>query len=219
MQEDDMTVNGPFPGGTVDWSGENPGMYLKESQDGPFVGLVSFFRVVLSPHGRGQGVVLLEAPDAASSSPDALNVCVTDNEPLGRYLVENFVSNFGAFRGKPGLSGMEFRALHGVSTGGVSTGGVSTGGALPTSYSEELKGEGVEISLTWSGLGSPFMVDMAAEQSATGKHRMYSLFVDAGEAVANINGRRLKGRAQSRDFAGRRSSTAFLAFSETWVRV
>ena len=204
-----MTVDSPFPGGTVDWSGENPGMYLKESQDGPFVGLVSFFRVVLSPHGRGQGVVLLEAPDAASSTPDALNVCVTDNEPLGRYLVENFVSNFGAFRGTPGLSGMEFRALHSVSTGGTQ----------PASYSEELKGEGVEISLTWSGLGSPFMVDMAAEQGATGKPRMFSLFVEAGEAVAIINGRRLKGRAQSRDFAGRRSSTAFLAFSETWVRV
>lgn len=39
--------------GTVDWSGENPGMYLKETQDGPFVTLLSFFRVVVSPHGRG----------------------------------------------------------------------------------------------------------------------------------------------------------------------
>ena len=39
--------------GTVDWSGENPGISLKENPDGPFVTLASFFRVVLSPHGRG----------------------------------------------------------------------------------------------------------------------------------------------------------------------
>jgi hypothetical protein len=37
-----------FPG-KVDWSGENPGMYLKETADGPFVTLLSFFRVMISP--------------------------------------------------------------------------------------------------------------------------------------------------------------------------
>ncbi len=36
-----------FPG-SVDWSGENPGISLKEKPDGPFVALASFFRVVLS---------------------------------------------------------------------------------------------------------------------------------------------------------------------------
>src|SRR5947209_2949995 len=41
--------------GTMDWSGENPGMYLKENADGPFSTLVSFFCVVASPHGRGHG--------------------------------------------------------------------------------------------------------------------------------------------------------------------
>ena len=32
--------------GTVEWSGENPGISLKEVPDGPFVVLASFFRVV-----------------------------------------------------------------------------------------------------------------------------------------------------------------------------
>jgi hypothetical protein len=38
-----------FPG-TVEWSGENPGISLRETPDGPFVVLASFFRVVLSPY-------------------------------------------------------------------------------------------------------------------------------------------------------------------------
>jgi hypothetical protein len=32
--------------GNVEWSGENPGISLKETPDGPFVVLASFFRVV-----------------------------------------------------------------------------------------------------------------------------------------------------------------------------
>ena len=40
--------------GTVEWSGENPGISLKDQPEGPFATLASFFRVVLSPHGRGQ---------------------------------------------------------------------------------------------------------------------------------------------------------------------
>jgi hypothetical protein len=56
------------------------------------------------------------------------------------------------------------------------------------------------------------------DKSATGRHEMFSLFVEASRVTATVNGRALRGRPVPRDFAGRRSSTAFLAFSETWVR-
>jgi hypothetical protein len=184
-------------------------MYLRESENGPFVGLVSFFRVFLSPHGRGEGVVLLEAPDAPKSTAQALNLCVSNNEPMMRWLIEHFVSHFGSFKGKAGLQGLEYRKLNSV----------RTRYDLPRAYVEELSGEGAEIRLAWEDLGQPFMVDMPAERSATGKHEMFSLFVDCRRATATINGRALKGRSFPRDFAGRQSTTAFLAFSETWVRV
>ena len=58
--------------GNVDWSGENPGISLKETADGPFVALASFFRVVLSPHGRGHVLVLLQSPQ--ESAPPAPRV-------------------------------------------------------------------------------------------------------------------------------------------------
>ena len=50
-----MTEQLIFPG-KVDWSGENPGMYLKETADGPFVTLLSFFRVMISPFSVGHAV-------------------------------------------------------------------------------------------------------------------------------------------------------------------
>jgi len=193
----------------VDWSGENPGMYLKETADGPYVTLASFFRVVLSPHGRGHALVLLEAPMLDRSHAEALNVCVTDNEVLARWLVSEFVTHFGSFRGMPAVKSLEYRRLTGVATSGDSR----------SSYVEWVKGDDIEATLTWDGLGTPFMVDMPVEKSATGRHEMFSLFVDASRCSIKVNGRGVKGHPVPRDFQGRPSSTAFLAFSETWVRV
>jgi hypothetical protein len=49
---------------------------------------------------------------------------------------------------------------------------------------------------------------------------MFSLFVESPSVRATINGKPVTGRAFPREFAGKKdSSTAFLAFSETWVTV
>jgi hypothetical protein len=46
---------------------------------------------------------------------------------------------------------------------------------------------------------------------------MYSVFLEAKSAEVVVNGASLAGTVQERQFFGRRMSTAFLAFSETWV--
>ena len=79
-------------------------MYLRESADGPFVTLISFFRVVLSPNGRGHAAFLLLDPAGAGTSPVRPNLCITDNEPLARYLCAGFVRHFAAFKGAAGLA-------------------------------------------------------------------------------------------------------------------
>lgn len=198
----------PINPGKVDWSGENPGMYLKESADGPFVTLISFFRVVLSPHGRGHAAFLFLDPNGDGAQPEKPNVCVTDNEPLARYLKDNFVAHFGAFKGVRALSSF------GIDPGSQF---VAAGDAR-TSYSEAFQSKRGEVRLTWDGLSSPFMVEMPKDKSATGMHEMFSLFVDASAVRATIDGKAIAGRPFPRDFVGRASSTAFLAFSETWVR-
>ena len=204
-----MTAETPIHPGAVDWSGENPGMYLKDKPDGPFVTLVSFFRVVVSPYGRGQALVLLESPLLDTSLPEALNVCVTDNEALARYLVGDFAAHFGAFKGAEALEYMDYVKLTGVAASGDTR----------SAYMEWVKGEGVEATLSWENLGEPFMVKIPKEKSATGRHALFSLFVDARKVTATVNGRTLKGQPVPREFAGRQSSTAFLAYSETWIRV
>ena len=196
-----------FPG-TVEWSGENPGISLKEHEDGPFVALASFFRVVLSPHGRGHALVLLRAPQAANPPADQAPVCLTDNEALARFLVEGFVSQFGAFRGLPGLSVCDYRRLDRV----------ETAGDPHSDYSETIIAPGLTVRLRWSGLGQPFCFALPPERSATGRHHMPSLFVPCQDAAIEVNGRRLAGKPVAREVAGHAMSTAMLAFSETWIR-
>ncbi len=196
-----------FPG-RVEWSGENPGISLKESPDGPFTALASFFRVVLSPHGRGHALVLLQAPGEASPPPERAHLCLTDNEPLARYLVSDFVSHFGAWRGLPGLSGLAYRRLDAVEPSGDPA----------SAYTETVRAGDLTVALTWRGLGEPFCFALPPENSATGRHHMPSLFVGCEEASIAVNGRALPGRPVPREVAGRRISTAMLAFSETWVQ-
>ena len=196
-----------FPG-TVEWSGENPGISLKESPDGAFTTLASFFRVVLSPHGRGHALVLMQSPQEAAPPASRANVCLTDNEPLARWLVSEYVAQFGAWRGLPGLRGLEYRKLDSVTAAGDAI----------TRYSETVRGGDMTVVLEWSDLGKPFCFALAPPESATGRHHMPSLFVGCDAATITINGVLRAGAPVPRDIAGHRISTAMLAFSETWIR-
>jgi hypothetical protein len=198
----------PINPGVVDWSGENPGMYLKESPDGPFVTLISFFRVVHSPHGRGHAAFLLLDPHGNGQALGKPNLCLTDNEPLARYLKDGYVKCFAAFRGAPGLESCRFEPARDFA---------ASGDAL-SAYTERFHGPMGEVSLTWEGLTEAFMVELPKDKSATGQHDMFSLFVTASGVRATVGGRGVAGRPVPRDMAGKTTSTAFLAFSETWVR-
>ena len=195
--------------GTVDWSGENPGISLKERPDGPFVALASFFRVVLSPHGRGHALVLLQSPQDTHPPPERGNYCFHDNEPLARYLVADFVSHFGAWKGLPGLATLAYRPLDSVAASGDPA----------STYSETVKSGDTTVAMTWSGLGDPFCFALPPDKSATGRHHMPSLFVGCKDATIAVNGRALAGKPAPREIAGHAITTAMLAFSETWIRV
>ena len=89
-----------------------------------------------------------------------------------------------------------------------------------TTHTEWFRSTLGQVSLTWDALGAPFIVELPKDKSATGKHEMFSLFVESPSVRATINGKAVAGRAFPREFAGKKnSSTAFLAFSETWVNV
>lgn len=198
----------PIHPGRVDWTGDNPGIYLKDHQDGPWTSLATFFRIFYSPHGMGSGVLLLDEPNEEKSLPDTNNFCISDNEALARFLVEDFFSNFASFKVSSGLNAIQYLPLTEVRREGDTL----------TEYSEIVCSADFEVRMTWGELSLPYAVDMPTENGPTKKHEMYSLFLDANAASIEVNGQVLNGGIVERDFAGTRKSTAFLAFSETWMR-
>ena len=64
-----MNARIPVNPGRVGWAGENPGIYLKTDPAGDWSALGIFFRIVLSPHGRGHTMIVLDQPDTNSGFP------------------------------------------------------------------------------------------------------------------------------------------------------
>lgn len=198
----------PINPGRVDWSGENPGIYLKESPEADYATLALFFRVVLSPFGRGQAAIVLGEPGKAQGWPEAPNFIMTDNQRMMRWIVDGWVARMPTFVGREGLGAMTWLDLASVER---------RPGDLKERYSEALTGSGVNLELVWRELGPPLPVEVTKENSATKAHEMYSVFLEAKQAEVVVNGSPLRGRVSDRQFFGRTMSTAFLAFSETWV--
>jgi hypothetical protein len=195
--------------GRIDWSGENPGMYLKGTADGPFVTLISFFRVILSPKGRGHAAFILQDPYGDGKDLARPNLCITDNEPMADYLRDGFVANFGAFKGVKALKSLRLVPGWDFVHAGDGT----------NSHVEWFRSNIGQVTLTWKDLGDAFMVELPKDKSATGQNEMFSLFVDVRAVEVSLNGKGVAGKPFPREFAGKQnSSTAFLAFSETWVR-
>ncbi len=195
--------------GRVEWSGENPGIYLKTDPANPaYDTLALFFRVVLSPYGRGHAAIVLGAPEDARGWPDVPNLIMTDNQRMMRWIVDGWVRKMPTFIGKAGLDSMRWLDCDAVE---------KRPGDLKSRYSETLRGSGVTLEMVWRDMGAPIPVEVGVENSATKEHEMFSVFLEAGAAEVIINGTPLPGTVAERQFFGRRMSTAFLAFSETWV--
>ena len=116
--------------------------------------------------------------------------------------------SFGAWKGVPGLASLAYRPLDTVKASGDPA----------STYSETVESGDTTVRMTWSGLGTPFCFALPPEKSATGKHSMPSLFVPCTAATLTLNGKTLPGKPMPREVAGHMISTAFLAFSETWIR-
>ena len=98
-----MPLNEPVTPGTVDWTGENPGILLKDA-NGEFSAMALFFRVAWSPVGQGQVLLLYGTPNAIEGKTGAPNVILSDNAALTEFLKENFIGKLATFANAPAFA-------------------------------------------------------------------------------------------------------------------
>lgn len=203
-----MRYAAPVLPGRVDWTGDNPGILLREGPEGPFTAMCLSFRVDWSPAGAGRVLLLYGDPDCSGAPEAAGNYLVADNADLGEYLLENFIGGLKAFAEAPA-----FRALERPLPRAWNTRGDPAGHR----FSETVVAGDMVIELVWEGLEPARMLELPPELTGSGRHVMSSILVPARDGVILVNGRRLRGQPGRRVQAGFETSTAFLYFSETWI--
>lgn len=190
-------ANGTDPN-QVRLTGENSFIRLAGTSDGPQTTRTSHWRVLWSP--AGQGHVLFAQSDITEQ---AVRI-YADNIALARWLQEEIESMlFPAFADQdlPVIEGDFLKSGDGLAY-----------------WTETIETDDETIRLTWYDFGEPFVITVAPGSGAFPNHGVYSCFLPAARAQFSINQRVASGRPFPQDRNGRKSSTACLAWSETWVR-
>lgn len=204
-----MPIGIPINPDHLDWTGDNPGIMLKEREDGPWSALALFFRIAWSAHGRGTALVLYERPDVALTFPGVCNLVITDNDPMARYLMQDFVARFGVFGEVAAFSAMRYLPLTYART---------TGDPSSNRVTETVCSGNLAVELLFEELGKPTALELPPALSGTGAHTMFSLLVESRRAAIMVNGRTLPGKPVPREQAGIQTTTAFLYYAESWLR-
>jgi hypothetical protein len=86
-----------------------------------------------------------------------------------------------------------------------------------TAWKETVKSDTYTIELVWKDFHEPFQLNTPAG-GARNPYGITSLFIPARAADVIINGQKAAGRPFPTMRGRMQNSTAFLAFSETWVK-
>lgn len=179
-------------------TGENSFIRLQHEEGGPQTTRSSHWRVLYSP--GGQGHVLFLKSDVTN---DEVRV-YSDNIAVARWLqeeIESFLFSEFADQNLPVIDAIFSKSGDGV-----------------TFWTETVESEEETIALTWYDFAEPFMLQIAPNSIPGRAHGVFSCFIPARRAQLTLNGLVANGRPFPDQRGDSISSTACLAWSETWVR-
>jgi hypothetical protein len=189
--------------GTVAVVGENPGIRLVTKEGAPPSTSVSFWRVLQSPAGAGHVCFLTSDITGDGPTPDDVRVAFADNEKLAEYVALQLMTAFDKAYGEKPFP--------------VKTARFERSGDTATAWKEIIRSAGTTVELVWRDFYEPFVI----ESRVGVPHNPYTIlstFIPARAADVIINGTRAAGTPTPRMRGTRQSSSAFLAFAETWLK-
>ena len=179
-------------------TGENSFIRLHANDNSPELTRVSHWRVLHCPGGPGH--VLFIRGDLTDN---AVRI-YSDNIAMTRWLQEEIESLLF-----PPFADQTLPVVEAV---------FSKSGDARSFWTETIESEDDSVALTWYDFGEPFMLTVAAGSVQGRPHGVYSCFIPARRAQVTLNGQVAAGRPLPQKRGDRDSSTACLAWSETWVR-
>ncbi len=191
-----MTAANPIDPAEVRLTGENSFIRLSKQDGGDQTTRASHWRILYSPGGPGH--VLYIKSDLID---DEVRI-YSDNIAMARWLQGEIESMLF-----PEFADESIPVIDAV---------FSKSGNPSSFWTESVESDEDSIDLTWYDFLEPFMLNSPASGSRT--HGVYSCFIPASKAQITINGEVADGSVAKEMRGDKQSSTACLAWSETWVR-
>ena len=198
LQAQDIQIKG----GAVAVSGENPGIRLMMKEGAPAATDVSFWRVIYSPAGMGHVAYVKSDLTGNGPSSDDVRVALTDNNALADYISNDIM--------------VVFNREHVERPFPKARATFQKSGDTSKEWKETVKGDQYTVELTWRDFYTPFLIDIPV--GGQFKYGINSMFIPAKSADVVINGKKVAGTPFPEKMGSMPSSSAFLAFSETWVK-
>ena len=204
----DTVTNSALP--QVILCGENPEMRLVRPGTEEEIAIASYWNCTYTPYGVGQVLVLHVEAGVLPARADPLTLIFADNSPLGRYVADTLVQHF------EGFDRLDLKAVQ------VENARLTQSGNPREVYRVVCRADSHTIEVTWNDLLDvrlPHTYTNLITESDTGSVLDVSNVicpVERGSVI--IDGVSISGKVHSFHDGTRHRSTAFLAFSETWIR-
>ena len=193
-----MATTNPTDPNKIRLTGENSFIRLTEDSGDAETTRASHWRVLWSPGGPGH-VLFLQ-----SELTDGQVRIYSDNIALARWLQDEIESLL-----YPEFADQTMQVIEAEFT---------KKGNPSTYWTETVTSDEDEIALTWHDFMEPYMLVVPAGSASGRPHGVYSCFIPARKAQLTINGDVAQGNVVTDRRGDKDSSSACLAWSETWVR-
>jgi hypothetical protein len=192
-------------GGTVIFSGENPGLTLYKPGTEQVVAAASYWRCVYSEHGEGNALLIWVDPGGSGLGELAPHAIYTDNPGVAQIVAQRFTQHFGTFS-EHGFGSMEPTHARFFQESDSRW------------YHRVVANTGDEvIELVWWDVAEYQMVNRKDYDLGPSKWDLATVICPCRSATISVSNQQVTGEVQFSSEGDQAKSSAFLAFSETWV--
>lgn len=198
----------------IAFCGENPVIELYDSAEATITAAASYWRCTYSPYGEGQALLLYLDADNAASLQQPTTAIYADNTPLAHYVTDTFNQHFDGWNSF-GFKNTSIRQAR-----------FFTEAAMSQFYRVACHTDTSVIEVLWSAIRSsdfrtfPDLNGGGFGAAADEHYHVSNAIFLCEQGAISVNKQQAAGKAQTRILPdGRFSSSAFVALSETWVKI
>lgn len=190
----------------VVFAGENPGLTLHQAGGDAITVAASYWRCTYSAHGEGNVLVIWAAPEASGlAAALAAPAIYADNPQVARLVTDRFTQYFGSFRDR-GFASVEPQHARFFQQGD----GVRLHRVACTTDDD------TTFELVWRDVRDAQFLRAPNDFGGT-RYEVNTVICPCAGASVLVNGAAIPGEVRLTEGERGLSSSAFLAFAESWI--